>query len=245
MKILTGCLIGVLSVVVVLVLIGGYFGLVPGVSKIFGADKPVNLGVTYTAADNASGHAKGGMQINSLPVGTSPQQSLVFSGSKPANFNLTEAEATAMINNNQWAYLPVSNVQVRFNADGTAEWSGDLLLDKLHDYAIARGLSEADYNTAVAQVSKYAIIQKNMPFYLKGTGAVVNGQITFNCDSMKVGKVPIELASQINDHHADLLNLLQKDILTIPGFSCKNLSVSDGQVHFDGTLPTSCSMVTK
>jgi hypothetical protein len=183
------------------------------------------------------------MQILSLPADTPPQQSLSFSGTKPANFNLTQAEATAMINNNEWAYLPVSDVQVRFNADGSAEWSGILKLDKLHDYAIARGLTEEDYNTALTQVSKYAVIQKDMPFYLKGTGAVVNGQISFNCDSLKIGKVPVELANQINDHHDDLLSLLQKDVLTIPGFSCKNLSVSDGQVHFDGTLPQSVSMV--
>jgi len=245
MKVLFGIFIGILSVVVVLVLVAGYFGFVPGVSKIFGSDKPVDLGVTYTAADNASGHAKGGMQLSTLPAGTPPQQSLVFSGSKPVSFNLTQAEATAMINNNQWAYLPVSDVQVRFNADNTAEWSGLLNLDKLHDYALARGLTEEDYNNAITQVSKYAVIQKNMPFYVKGTGAVVNGAISFNCDSLKIGRLPVELADQINNHHNDLLNLLQKDVLTIPGFSCKNLSVSNGQVHFDGTLPQSVSMVTR
>jgi hypothetical protein len=245
LKVILGIFIGILSVVVVLVLVAGYFGFVPGVSKIFGSDKPVDLGVTYTAADNASGHAKGGMQILTLPAGTPPQQSLVFSGTKPASFNLTQQEVTAMINNNQWAYLPVSDIQVRFNADNTAEWSGILNLDKLHDYALARGLSEADYNDALAQVSKYAIIQMDMPFYVKGTGAVVNGQITFNCDSLKIGRLPVELADQINSHHNDLLTLLQNDVLTIPGFTCKNLSISNGQLHFDGTLPQSVSMVTK
>jgi hypothetical protein len=245
MKVLAGIFIGVVSIVIVLVLVAGYFGLVPGVSSIFGSNKPRDLGVTYTAADNASGHAKGGMQILSLPADTPLTQSLVFSGSKPASFDLTQAEVTAMINNNQWAYLPVSDVQVKFNADGTTEWSGILELDKLHDYALARGLTEADYNNAITEVSKYAIIQKSMPFYVKGTGSVVNGSITFNCDSFKIGRLPVELASQINDHHDDLLNLLNEDVLTIPGFSCNNLSVSDGQVHFDGTLPQSVSMVMK
>jgi hypothetical protein len=243
MKLLLGIFIGILSVVVVLVLVAGYFGFIPGVSKIFGSDKPVDLGVTYTAADNASGHAKGGIQILTLPVGTPPQQSLIFSGTKPANFNLTQQEATAMINNNTWAYLPVSDVQVRFNPDNTAEWSGILNLDKLHDYALARGLSETDYNEAIAQVSKYAVIQQDMPFYVKGTGSVVNGHIAFNCDSLKLGRLPVELASQINSRHDDLLNLLQKDVLSIPGFTCNNLSISDGQIHFDGTLPQSASMV--
>jgi len=241
MKVLSGCFVGIVAVVVVIALIGGYFGLVPGISTIFGSNKPIGLGVTYTAADSASGMAKGGVQHIALPANSPPSQSLAFSGTKPANFNLTQSEVTALINGNSWVYFPLSDVQVRFNADNTAEVSGMLKLDVLKNYALARGLSEEDYNTALTQVSKYAVIQNNMPFYVEGTGSVVNGNITFECLSMKLGRIPIP-ASTINDRKSDLLNLLQNDALSIPGFTCNNFSISNGQMHFDGTLPKTVSV---
>jgi len=241
MKVLFGVFIGIIAAVLVIVLVAGYLGFVPGLSKVFGSDKPVDLGVTYTAADSASGMAKGGVQHIALAATLQPQDSLEFSGTMPKNFNLTQSEVTAMINGNSWVYFPLSDVQVRFNADNTAEISGILKLDKLHDYALARGLSEADYNTALAQVSRYAVIQKNMPFYVKGSGSVVNGNITFEAISLKLGRFPIP-ATQVNDRKADLLNLLQNDALSIPGFTCNNFSISNGQMHFDGTLPQSVSV---
>ena len=236
MKVLLGIFIGIISVVLVLVLIGGFLGIVPGVSKIFGADKPQDLGVTYSAADSASGMAKGGVNHVALPAGSLPEDSLSFAGSKAASFNMTQEEATALINGNSWIYFPLVDVQVRFNTDNSAEVSGILRLDRLHDYALSRGLSEADFQSAMNQVSKYAVIQKNMPFYVKGTGSVVNGNITFECISMKLGRIPIP-ASTVNDRKADLLDLLRKDALTIPGFRCDNFYITNGQYHFDGTLP--------
>jgi len=38
MKVLFGCLMGVIAVVVVIVLVAGYFGLMPVVSSLFGSD---------------------------------------------------------------------------------------------------------------------------------------------------------------------------------------------------------------
>jgi hypothetical protein len=241
MKVLLGIFIGIVSILFILVLIAGYLGFVPGVSDIMGSNKPVDLGVTYSAADSASGMAKGGVQHSALPASTLPEDSLAFSGTMARNFNLTQAEVNALINGNSWVYFPLSDIQVRFNADNSAEISGMLKLDVLKDYALARGLSEADYNTALEQVSKYAFIQDNMPFYLKGTGSVVNGNITFECLSMKLGRLPIPV-SEINNRKADLLNLLEKDALSIPGFSVNNFSISGGQMHFDGTLPQSVSV---
>jgi hypothetical protein len=46
MKFILGILFGILAVVVVLVLVAGYFGFVPGISNIFGSNKPVDLGIT-------------------------------------------------------------------------------------------------------------------------------------------------------------------------------------------------------
>ena len=241
MKVLFGIFIGIVTVVLVLVLVAGYFGFVPGVSKIFGSDKPIDLGVTYTAADSASGMAKGGVQHVALPADVQPEDSLSFTGTMPKSFNFTQAEVNALINGNSWVYFPLADIQVRFNSDNSAEISGIVKLDVLKDYALSRGLSEADFNTAMAQVSKYAVIQKNMPFYVKGTGSVVNGVITFECLDFKLGRFPVP-TDEINSREADLINLLRKDALSIPGFRCDNFYISNGQMHFDGALPKSVSV---
>lgn len=236
--------LGIFVVLLVLVLVAGYFGFVPGISNVFGSNKPIDLGVTYTSADSASGMAKGKVKHVDITSSGSPEGSLSFSGTIPANFNLTQSEVTALINGNKWVYFPLSDVQVRFNADNTAEASGVLHLDILKDYALARGLSESDFNTAIEYLKLFTTIQKEMPYYIKGTGSVVNGAITFDCIEFKLGRLPVPVG-QINDRKADLINLLNADALSIPGFSVKNFSISEGQMHFEGTLPAVVGRVAK
>ncbi len=244
MKVLLGIFIGIISVVLVLVLVAGYFGFVPGISNIFGSNKPTDLGITYTQADYQSARAKGNIQRVDLPSGTPPEQSLSFSGQQNANVTLTDNEVTALINEKVYAYFPMKNCQVRFNADGSAEFSGILMLDKLSDYVRARGLSQEGFNAVLEQVNRFSVIQNDMPFYIKGTGSVVNGVISFNTSAFKLGRLSIP-TDQINGHKAELLDALRRDVLSIPGFSVKNFSISSGQMHFEGTLPTSVSRAAK
>jgi hypothetical protein len=244
MKVLFGIFIGIVAVVVVLVLVAGYFGFVPGVSNLFGSNKPTDLGITYTQADYQSARAKGNIQRVDLPTSTPPEQSLSFSGQQNANVTLTDNEVTALIDEKVYEYFPMKNCQVRFNADGSAEFSGILKLDTLKDYAKARGVSEADFKAILDRVNTFAVVQKEMPFYIKGTGSAVNGVISFNTSAFKLGRLSIP-TDQINGHKAELLNALQSDVLSIPGFSVKNFSISDGAMHFEGTLPTSVSRAIK
>jgi hypothetical protein len=237
MKILLGIGIGIISVILVLVLVAGYFGLVPGVSNIFGSNKPVDLGVSYTQADYQSARAKGNIQRVDLPADTPPEQSLSFSGEQDASFNLTQEEVTALIDEKVWVYFPMHDCQVRFNPDGSAEFSGILELDTLKDYARARGVSEGDMDVVLERVGSMGFLQKNMPFYIKGTGSVVNGSISFNTTAFKIGRISI--LSQFEEYKSQLVDLLHEDVLSIPGFSVNNFSISNGQMHFDGTLPTS------
>jgi hypothetical protein len=177
-----------------------------------------------------------------LPANTPPDQSLSFSGTQSANFNITQAEATALLNDNPWPYFAIKDCQVRFNDDGTGEMSGILLIDKMHDYAIGRGYSDADYSNVLKYVSTYAVIQKEIPFYVKGTGSVVNGVITFDISKLEVGRLSIPV-SQVNDHKSALIEAAEKAMTLVPGFSVKNFSIEGGQMHFDGTLPKTITRV--
>lgn len=121
-----GFFIGIFSVLHILVLVAGYLGFVPGISNIFGSNKPVDLGVTYTAAVSDSGMAKGKIQHIEIADTGSPEGSLSFSGQRATNINLTQSEVTALINGHHWINVLLSGVQVRFNPDGTTEISGIL-----------------------------------------------------------------------------------------------------------------------
>jgi hypothetical protein len=219
-KLVLGIFIGISSAVVVLVLVAGYFGFVPGVSGLFGSDKPIDLGVTYTRADYQSAEAK----------------SLQYEGSQPASVDLTEAEVSALINESPWPYGAFRDCQVKFNADGTAEFSGILETAKLEDYARARGYSEQEISDALGIVDKFTIVQKNMPFYFLGTGSVVDGVIDFDIQKFQLGKLGFP-ADQINGRKSEILNYAREGIKRLPGFSVKSFSISNGKIHFDGTLP--------
>jgi hypothetical protein len=242
MKVLLGFLLGILAVVFVLVLVAGYFGFVPGIAAVFGSDKPRDLGVTYTQNDYQSARQKSNIKRVDLPPNTPPEQSLVCSGEHAANFNLTDNEVTALINEKSWRYFPVHDGQVRFNADGTAEMSGILELDTLEGYARARGYSEEDFKVVTDWLGRFAMVQKDMPFFVKGTGSV-GGSIDFNILKLELGRfsVPVD---QINGRKAELINLLEEGLGRIDGFSVNKLNFSNGQMHFEGTLPDQVNRAT-
>jgi hypothetical protein len=63
-KVLWGVIIGVVAIVVISVIVLGYLGFVPGVSNIFGSNKPEKLGTTFTQQDYQSAITKSGVQFN-------------------------------------------------------------------------------------------------------------------------------------------------------------------------------------
>lgn len=242
MKVLLGMFLGVLAIVFVLVMVAGYFGFVPGVSSLFGSSKPRDLAVVGTQTDYQSARQKSNIQRVDLPAGTPPEQSLKFTGQHPANFNLTDNEVTALLNTKSWRYFPVHECQVRFNADGTGEFSGILELDTLKDYAAARGYSEEDFEVVTEWVSRFAVVQKEMPFYIKGT-ASVGSPMEFDVQKLELGRFSVP-PSQLNDRKAQIINLIQEGLSRINGFSINKFNISNGQMHFDGTLPDTVTRST-
>lgn len=238
MKFLMGFLAGLLVLVVLVVLVAGYYGFVPGISSLFGSNKAVDLGVNYTPADYQSAREKGDIDRVDLPEETPPGSSVQFIGEHPASFTLSSSEATALVNEKSWLYFPIRDAQIRFNPDGSAEFSGILELEKLQDFVTALGVSEADYNEAVGRIENFSLLQKNLPFYIKGTGSVTNGNIVYHTDEIKVGRVNIPVDG-INEKKGQVISNVEAVIARIPGFSVNNFSISGGKMNFDGTLPDS------
>jgi hypothetical protein len=227
----------ILGIVVVLALVGGYFGIVPGVSKIFAADKPKDLGVTYTEQDRLAGRAKAGWQLAELPAGLPLAQSLQYSGSHPVNNTFTDKELTAWINKS-WNYIPFTDCQIRVNSDGTAEFSGILHTNRLKDYAAAMGQSQ-DFEKYLPSITKYLV--GNPAVYIKAKGGVINDNVV-NADiqAMQIGRYSVP-ESWLQDNANNFVAAAEWQIEQIPGLSINSLTFKAGGVVFDGSLPANIS----
>jgi hypothetical protein len=243
-----------LLVVLVIVVGLGFLGYIPGLSKLLGADKPRDLGITYTDQDFAAARAKSGVVYEALPADTPAELSLVRSGSKLVTASWTSAEMTSLMNNRPWKYWPIKDVQLRMNEDGTAELSGVLMKDKLSGYAAGIG--------APAEVAD--MIAKFLPseptFYVKAKASLTDNKVSeFDVQSVNLGKMPLPVNTllaglNVNPvkpaYAADLLSELSKyqnkrqmviDFINerlgkITGFYAKSANFEGGKLNFDGSL---------
>jgi len=226
-------------------------GYIPGLSTLFGTNKPRDLGITYTKADFTSAHNKSAVTYATLPPDTPASASITFSDSHAVETSWNSAEMTALLNNRPWKYWPISNVQMKINNDGTVEMSGIIDSEKLEGYAAAIGVP-----TTVAD--RTSLLPTSAAFYIKGTSSLNNNRVsTFDITSAELGRMPIStnlLLSYNTIRHAyadDISNELSKysgkkaaivDFINqkldwISGFFAKSASFSNGKLQFDGTLP--------
>lgn len=240
--------ISVLVVVAVLVLIVlGFLGYIP----LF---KPRDLGVTYTEADRASARAKSQIEYEALPADTPDSQSLVRTGSRAVSASFTSAEITALMNDRPYKYWPFKDVQMKFNADGSAEVSGRLIKDRIPGYAAAIGV---DSNVA-SKVIKY--LPPNPVFYVKGKAALSNNQVSLlDPSKVEIGRASIPLswilayrtdgtafASDLSGAQTELakytgkkqaiVNYINQHLASLTGFFAKKADFSDNALNFDGNL---------
>jgi len=245
MKTLIKILIGIAAFILVIVLIAGYFGIIPGVSKIFGSDRPVNLGTKYTQADYHNVIVKSGVQYQGYVTTVWLDKSqLSFGPPKALNSDFTASEVTARMNEYpEPVDDPLKDVQVRFNQDGTVEGSGILLLENLVSYAVRRGYTGGDFFTesilqkVLEDIRKTPLVSKEMPFYAKGTAKISNGQLTFNLSSVKIGRLPIS-ASMVEENKDQIISYFNRRVNGVPGLKINNAGIVGGKLHIDGSVPS-------
>lgn len=223
----------ILIVVVAAVLVLGYFGFIPGLSHLMGADKPKDLGIKYTQADWQAARDKTKIEYVSLPNSTPPDQSIRYEGQKEFTGFFTNEQITALANNRPWIYYPVANVQVKFDPDGLAEASAVIVKTKFFGWMGAVGVpSEA--------VKYINILMKplpeQIPVYIKGKAVMEENKITvFDPQAIEVGRLsaPINL---VNQYKSPIVSFLDDGIGKINGFYAKKADFSNGQLNFQGTL---------
>ena len=187
MAILKRLLTGLLVSVIIAALILGYFGFVPGLSDVMGANTPRDLGVKATASSLSSANSKLGVTFSTLPADAVGAASLSETGSHPVSATLTSEEVTALLNDHaaKWKYYPIDNIQVRINPDNTIEMSGVLRIDRWSGYADAIGLPES----VRSQVRPYlSLLLTNPSIYMKGTLSI-QGNVQLYISDLQLGRV--------------------------------------------------------
>ncbi|MFA6249957.1 MAG: hypothetical protein WC686_00445 [Candidatus Shapirobacteria bacterium] len=230
-------LIFLLLLIIIPVAALAYLGFIPSLSPLFGADKPKSLNVSYTPADLDSAKQKNGVIMTELSTTSeSTYETIRYSGTKNVSASLSSAEITALANSPTWKYFPVSSIQIKLNPDGSAEASGILLLDRLPGYLSVLGISAKDIQSA----ANYLKIKGNTPFYFKGVASVTDNKVSLNTHHLEIGRfsVPTQI---IKDNQKYLVSLAEIRIKSVPGLSVKSFSTQNGQLSFDGTMPSAIS----
>lgn len=213
--------------VVVAVLVGGYFGFVPGVSALFGSNKARDLGVRASTQAYDQGNADIGWQRQTSNDASAPLQ---YSGYHDANFSLTSEQVTSLMQDGGWKYNPIAkDFQMKIHDDGSVEISGILDIGKLKKYASITNLGDIS-----GYAKKYGILTPTIPFYAAGTASVTNNQLSLNLTSAQAGRLSIPLTPDINKAVA---GAVQQRINEIPGMKIDSLTFSQGKLDYKGTFP--------
>lgn len=239
MRFITRLLVALIVIAVVVVLALGFLGVVPGVSRILGADKPRDLGVTYTEADFNSFMAKNHVKRVVLDSAPTAQASWVLQGSQTVTTTFTDKEITARLAKAEgWVLDPFTDVQVKIAQDGVVEASGIVHVDRLRAYATATGVSQDEIDTIAKGVDKYRIPKGLFPVYAKGTLSITDNNLDINLSGLMIGKIPV--AEVLYRGAKSSFESFVHERLTSGGYgnlSVKALSFANGKMSFSGTLP--------
>ena len=250
----------ILLIIIVLIPVSllTYLGFMPVLSSLFGTDKPRDLGINFTKEDLKNVREKSQVEYTVLPDSNIPEDTRRFIGERKVNAEFTSSEITATLNNQPWKLWPYTNVQIRFNGDGSGEISGVLLKDKVPSYAETIGVPPEAIDFAM----KY--LPNNPVFYVKMKATLENNKVgEFNPQSFEIGRMPMPLnlflaiggQSLVNKAYAQSLGDMEKDLSKVQNkkaqiisfingrlnggfgkFYAKKAYFGENKLYFDGTL---------
>ncbi len=227
----------------IVLLAGGYVGLVPGLSTIMGSNKPKDLGIAIpTDAEKIAAQSKTGAEIVSLPTDTPLDKAIRYEGENKTSFTFTSEEGTALLNRGKNKYFPFSNLQVRFNPDGSTEISGMVNMDKLFSFVQTLGFSTSDVDKAL---ETYKLPRINMPFYAKGVGSATDNKASFSISTLQAGRLTVP-ANVVSENTSRVESVFDS-VMNNPEyhFRANTLKNDGGKMVFDGVIPAKEFLVTQ
>ena len=225
------------AVILLTILTVGYMGFIPVVSDAMGTTKPVDLGVNYTEADVDSATAKLGY-INAAPQGGSSNAAPSLYGSSEKSVTLTSSEITALLNHLsiEWDSFPASNIQVDLAEDGTISASGTILVDRVDNFVECIG----SVGSAERYLPLLSLIKTNPRFHLQFTVSVKDDMPRVDVLSASVGSFSAA-ESELQEAENQLNNKI-KTIISRHGYKIGGISVTEGSITFNGTLPETITL---
>lgn len=229
--------IGIAVIIAIIVLVIGYYGFIPGLSGLMGANTPRDLGVTYTQEDLDNANRKLGVTYATLPPDTPDSESIVMEGFHGIDEEFTDAEITALFNDHSenWGNYPMDDIQVRFNPDGTMELSGKLMTARLPGFAEAKGYD------MIGQLDRPELDYLSEPtIYLKGDLDVTNGVVSTDITELQVGRLTLnpDQADQLGNF---VTNYAQRAI-DPPNLQVSNFDIGPNGCDVQASVPSRISM---
>lgn len=211
----------VLLVILLVLLLGvvvllAMTGLVPGLSRVVGANQPRDLGVTATAEDYDRVVEEVSFLFQRAPAAADAPKT----GPQVIDREFTEAELTALLAHQATGDSPMRDPQVRIHADGTLE--------------IALSINK---QALPAELVKFLprVTPDELPLYVKGRLDVVGrSEVKLAMERLEVGRIPLPLSVLGPDAQTELTDIINEE-LRQPGLVLEALSFRDGAVRVKGT----------
>lgn len=237
-RVLTAIGILLFLIIIVGIILLGYFGIIKLPGDLFKISKPSDLGVTSSQEEYQSFIEKTQSQV--LPYdqasaelkATNPY--VVFTEPKDYEATFTSSEISSRINYAPWSSMPSKNVQVKFSEGGVIEASGNLITANLKSFATAAGnggYSEEDVEKGLEWLDKLA---SDPSFYVKATAEVTNNELTLNTQSIKINRIPLP-DGQANDVLTFMTEYLIK---SVSGLNAEKVIISEEGMSFKGQAPS-------
>jgi len=235
MKIIKLIILLIIILIILSVGILGYFGFVPVLSTVFGSDKPRDLGIKYTEKQYLDYVAKSKTEIVALNENVSPQESIIYSGKTDLTQSFTQEEISARLNYSKWKYMPVKNVQLKINNDGTVEFSAVVVYERLSGFIAREGAGQYSKADVEKGLSYIKLIGRDFPVYAKFKASINNNQLSESTESIEVGRFSIPL-EKINAN--SVIKSVSENIMRkVSGFYAKTVNFENGKMNFDGSVP--------
>jgi hypothetical protein len=227
------------AIAVLIVLVVGaaaYLGLMPGISK------PRDLGIKYTEQNFTDYEKKIGDSYDTMASASALDQTIQYSGSHDTETTITSSEASARINYSKWAYMPLSNAQVKFNTDGSFEVSGNIRIDRMDGFIRSIGgikYSKADMEKGLGYLG---VIKSNPPAYAKAKPVIKDNKVSVQIETIEVGRIKVPLEKV--DANEFFASLTEQIFGRINGFHADSITISDNTLNFNGKMPDKTTVLT-
>lgn len=227
------CLLVVILIAIVagIILLLGYFGLIPSVSKMLKTDRPRDLGISVTEEARKYNLEVIGEWNKYTTEGKDTE--VQYLGEVQRDITLTSEQLTTLANEVDWKYDPISDLQIRLGEDGTIEGSGLLHVDKIKDFIVKNGVSTEEVDKVI---EKFGLDGKTFPFYVQLSLSANENEITWEAQKVEIGRLNIPISS-IEPYKDSLDSLIQNRLEQIPNLYINKIEIKDGKVNFVGKTP--------